>query len=92
MMNGIWAAGLMAVLSAGLCRAEPTNGHEFVCGDYVQNKIMVIGRDGQVKWEYLDLRKPQGCPDRDLRADALGRGGESPAMMVRRNDRTMTAS
>ena len=30
----------------------PTNGHEFVCGDYVQNKIMVIGRDGQVKWEY----------------------------------------
>ena len=31
---------------------QPMPGHEFVCGDYVQNKIMVIGRDGQVKWEY----------------------------------------
>ena len=83
MMNRLWAAAVMAVLSAGLGRAESTNGHEFVCGDYVQNKVMVIGRDGQVKWEYpapqvcdlwvldnANLREPQGCSNRDLRTDA----------------------
>ena len=58
MKNRIWAAALVAVVSASLGRAQPTNGHEFVCGDYVQNKVMVIGRDGQVKWEYP---APQVC-------------------------------
>jgi hypothetical protein len=31
---------------------QQTNGHPFVCGDYSQGKIFVVGVDGKVQWEY----------------------------------------
>ncbi len=31
---------------------QQTNSHPFVCGDYSQGKIFVVGADGKVQWDY----------------------------------------
>ena len=58
--RAILAGALALGLDQSNCLAQQTppaglvqtKGHPFVCGDYSQGKIFVVGADGKVQWEY----------------------------------------